>query len=264
MYNDKEKVYTGWDYDEGFSTVKTFTYQMNNFFMDCLMSDTDCLNKVNYIEKKKDNSFIKKVRFTGCGMYDKYLLRKVYSFKNGIAPTEHVLLSNLLLSNTDLSKNDYKKVFEKAYDDLNRRLVANNFTDFLDNMRDDYYNLIDNYIINLEKNSQEYMDLIEMINDVIDTLKYRADYYSEKNKETVLNEIIQNLDNEQKEVLKGGLLNPYQNKKPRSESPKNLSQIEQILPEKIKIPEHIQNIDYYERYFATPQEFKKIINRLKL
>jgi hypothetical protein len=239
------------------------------------MSNTDSLNKKNYLKNKYNND-IKIARFTGCGMYDKYLLRKVHSFKKNTVPTEHILISNLLFQSIKPAELlIYQNILRESLSTFQVKLIEKNFLNFLEKMRNDYINFISIYIPELSnKTSQEYIDLIEMINNLIDILIYRTQYYANtKNRDTIMNDILTNLDIDTN-TFKGGLSNVKNNENNiRSKVDKKVESLNKIsltssqnLKAKlskltrITIPEHLENIEPYERYFATPKEFAKIFS----
>jgi hypothetical protein len=109
LYCSNEKIYTAWKYNKNYKTVKNvdFKYDINSYFIDCLMSNIDCLNYKNYLEN--NNKFILRT-FEGCGLYDLNCLKKL-NFNLTDEPLEHYILIKYLsrLDHIYIKSFSYKK-----------------------------------------------------------------------------------------------------------------------------------------------------------
>jgi hypothetical protein len=187
-YNDTQKeIYTGWKYDPNYGTTigKQFIYNIDNYFMDCLISNVDFMNDRNYLQhiKNKDN---KLVWFKGCGLYNINGIKKI-NFKVNEEPTEHI---TFLLTCTE-AKNKFKTktILEPTYNKFLNSITS--FKDFLNlTLKPRYIIFLKKYITGLidpatQQPTQEYKDLEKMINELIDTLLYRIDYYINNKKNII-------------------------------------------------------------------------------
>jgi hypothetical protein len=121
--------------------------------------------------------------FEGAGLYDPNGVKKP-SFKRGVQPWEFISFLKVLPSASinKLHENDFAYLKE-----LMSVFVAQNnlFIIFIEGIKVEYINFVKNYL-NIPVTSNEYKDIEQMINELVDVLVYRSEFVKEKNEDIVV------------------------------------------------------------------------------
>ena len=168
--NHPNNIYSAWNIDDNYQTLNNnFVYDINNFWIDTLLGNTECMTGRHYL-KHKDNGEQRLVWFKGCGLYNTSGYRKP-RFNSKDAPYEYLGILDYLMS--DLQSNS-----DKILGINNQTFIANlkGFNKALNNIEKGYLDFLD-YHTDIPKDSMEYKDIKKMIVDLISALQYRSEYF---------------------------------------------------------------------------------------
>jgi len=291
--NTEPSIYTAWKYDNNYDTTigKIFNYNIDSFFIDCLMSNIDCFNNRNYLQNTQNPSENILVWFKGCGLYNTSGIRKI-KFTINDEPIEHITLLSELQNVKTLFMN--KDIIEQYYDKFINKIQ--NFKEFLlKELKPSFIRFLKKYmtgLINSSVETQEYKDLEKMIDNLLNILIYRYDFYR-NNKDKIINNIHKEC---KQDVITGGReiltekteynnINIVNNKNILTEKTEynniNIVNNKNILTEKteynnINIVNNkkildlndIKNIpignEPYDSYFVSKKDFDIITNKIKI
>lgn len=191
-------------YKENINRKEDFYINAMDFLIDCVFSNTGCVNYKNYYL----NGNVKTVRknFVGSGIYSVYGSAKS-SFDIDIEPREHIdFLAALPYFCKILSQDGYDNM-EKRVNYICKMIDAK-LIDVVKNISKEY----NTNIINKIKDSKEKNDIADMLNKLTSVLLYRINYYMvniEKVKKEMLDILLEMKD---KEAKVGGKMDTIRSK----------------------------------------------------
>jgi hypothetical protein len=248
LYDD-DKIYTAWKVDADYDTANTdFKYSLENFFIDSLMGYTDCMSKKNYLMHKvnKRNMMIS---FKGCGLYNTAGYRKP-RFNRNEEPFEYLSIFAEIIDQSLLDTN-MNQVQLMAVLKFNKFMSFNeDFAGYLSQLHDKYKAFLN--CLDIAHNSSEYIDLYNMIDDIIHILQIRSAYFEEKT-DVILSNIMRYMNdmNDSRHVLRGG----------EQELLKTKSRMEQISKPKTS-SKHLSNLYDSIKNLPLPSDTQVVASEL--
>jgi hypothetical protein len=275
IYYDSNKLYTGYKKDDNYEDInigsndyKRFQYNFENLFIDSLLHNEDALYPLNYMKNKKirgDYNY-KLNSFRGAGLFDTDGFKKINFNIHEPSKVYMELIKEYISRNEDRNSlfikditRDYMKIIiEKTINYLIK------FRDeFIDMLRDNYINFIDINMM-IYNTTEEHKDLIEMFNDLVDSLKITINYYIENMENgNIYNEIEPKIY----ERKIGGKMNITTRKSINIAKYSKLSKINitnNVIKESYKSSEYTNNIAYDNKGYAISyDDYVKFINKIK-
>ena len=163
VFSNKTHIYTAWLHDVDYDTARrTFAYDIQNLFVDTLLSNSDHLNIKNHIQHKTSGIFMR-VFFKGCGMFNADGSRKDK-------------FDEICIEHTTIAKSSSVLTTEKVQE------LADKFTEkqgafihFLNDLEKLYTNFMKKRLL-IPHMSNEHKDIMYMIINLIETLRKRSAY----------------------------------------------------------------------------------------
>ena len=185
IYYDTDKFYTGYKNDDNYENIniesndyKRFQYNFEKLFIDSLLHNTDALYPLNYMKNKKRRRDYKLTSFRGAGLFDTDGFKKIDFNIHEPSKIYMELIKEYISRNEDRSLyiNDIPRDYMKLIIEKNIDYLKEFRDDFVDMLKNEYINFIDINMM-IDKTTEEYIDLIEMFNELAGSLKFTADYY---------------------------------------------------------------------------------------
>ena len=245
LYED-DKIYTAWKVDADYDTANTyFKYNLENFFIDSLMGYTDCMNKKNYLMHKVNQKNMM-ISFKGCGLYNTAGYRKP-RFNRNEEPFEYLSIFTEIIDQSLLDTN-MNQVQLMAVLKFNKFMSFNeDFAAYLSQLHDKYKAFLN--CLDIAHDSPEYIDLYNMIDDIIHILHIRSAYFQEKT-DVILSNIMKCM-NDSIPVLSGG----------KHELLKTKSHMEQLIKPKTS-SKHLSNLYDSIKNLPLPSDTQVVASEL--
>ena len=185
IYYNSDKFYTGYKNDDNYENIniesndyKRFQYNFEKLFIDSLLHNTDALYPLNYMKNKKRRRDYKLASFRGAGLFDTDGFKKIDFNIHEPLKIYMELIKEYISRNEDRSLyiNDIPRDYMKLIIEKNIDYLKEFKDDFVDMLKNEYINFIDINMM-IDKTTEEYIDLIEMFNELAGSLKFTADYY---------------------------------------------------------------------------------------
>jgi hypothetical protein len=190
IYYDTDKIYTGYKNDDDYEDInigsndyKRFQYNFENLFIDSLLHNEDALYPLNYTKNKKrrgDYNY-KLFSFRGAGLFDTDGYKKINFNIHEPSKVYTKLIEEYISRNEDRNSlfiKDITRDYMKIIIEKTTNYLIKFRDEFIDMLRDNYINFIDVNMM-IDNTTEEYIDLIEMFNELTGSLKITIDYYVE-------------------------------------------------------------------------------------
>ena len=189
IYYEKDKFYTGYknndDYEDiniGSNDYKRFQYNFENLFIDSLLHNEEALYPLNYTKNKKrrSNYNYKLISFRGTGLFDAEGFKKINFNIHEPSKVYTKLIEEYISRNEDRNSlfiKDITRDYLKIIIEKTTNYLIKFRDEFIDMLKREYINFIDVNML-IDKTTEEYIDLIEMFNELTSSLKITADYYA--------------------------------------------------------------------------------------
>ena len=185
IYYNSDKFYTGYKNDDNYENIniesndyKRFQYNFEKLFIDSLLHNTDALYPLNYMKNKKRRRDYKLASFRGAGLFDTDGFKKIDFNIHEPSKIYMELIKEYISRNEDRSLyiNDIPRDYMKLIIEKNIDYLKEFRDEFVDMLKNEYINFIDVNMM-IDKTTEEYIDLMEMFNELAGSLKFTADYY---------------------------------------------------------------------------------------
>ena len=185
IYYNSDKFYTGYKNDDNYENIniesndyKRFQYNFEKLFIDSLLHNTDALYPLNYMKNKKRRRDYKLASFRGAGLFDTDGFKKIDFNIHEPLKIYMELIKEYISRNEDRSLyiNDIPRDYMKLIIEKNIDYLKEFRDEFVDMLKNEYINFIDVNMM-IDKTTEEYIDLMEMFNELAGSLKFTADYY---------------------------------------------------------------------------------------
>ena len=185
IYYDSDKFYTGYKNDDSYENInkesndyKRFQYNFEKIFIDSLLHNTDALYPLNYMKNKKRRRDYKLTSFRGAGLFDTDGFKKIDFNIHEPSKIYIELIKEYISRNEDRSLyiNDIPRDYMKLIIEKNINYLKEFRDEFVDMLKNEYINFLDVNMM-IDKTTEEYIDLIDMFNELTGSLKFTADYY---------------------------------------------------------------------------------------
>lgn len=189
IYYEKDKFYTGYKNDDDYEDIniggndyKRFQYNFENLFIDSLLHNEEALYPLNYTKNKKrrSNYNYKLISFRGTGLFDAEGFKKINFNIHEPSKVYTKIIEEYISRNEDRNSlfiKDITRDYLKIIIEKTTNYLIKFRDEFIDTLRDNYINFIDVNML-IDKTTEEYIDLIEMFNELTSSLKITADYYA--------------------------------------------------------------------------------------
>lgn len=216
IYYDKDGFLTGYKNDDAYEPINLrsreygrFNYNWDNLFVDSLLLNDDALYPQSYMKNVRRRFDYKLYSLRNVGLFDYEGYKKI-GFDIQKPSLKYIdILKEYISRNED--KNDlYIRDITRDYMKLIIRGAIDDFRVFKDTfvnmLRGDYIDFIEN-CMKIDKTTEEYKDLIEMMNELTEGFKTTAEYYVENMENDVIYDEVAPFiyDNSAKPVKTGGL-----------------------------------------------------------
>ena len=216
IYYDKDGFHTGYKNDDAYEPINVrsreygrFNYNWDNLFVDSLLLNDDALYPQSYMKNVRKRFDYKLYSLRNVGLFD-YEGYKKASFNIHKPSLKYIeILKEYISRNEDINDlyirditRDYMKlIIRGAIDDF--RVFKDTFVDML---RGNYIDFIEN-CMKIDKTTEEYKDLIEMMNELTVGFKTTAEYYVENMENGVIYDEVASViyDDSVKSAKTGGL-----------------------------------------------------------
>jgi hypothetical protein len=274
IYYDKDKLYTGYKNDDNYEDInigsndyKRFQYNFENLFIDSLLHNEDALYPLNYTKNKKRRSDYnyKLISFRGTGLFDGDGFKKINFNIHEPSKVYTKLIEEYISRNEDRNSlfiKDITRDYMKIIIEKTTNYLIKFRDEFIDTLHDNYINFIDiNMMIN--NTTEEYKDLIEMFNEIAESLKITADYYVENMENgNIYNEIEPKIYDRKM----GGKMNTKTGKSSKITKYSKFSEINvtKKIIESYKSPQDTAITAYDNKGYAISyDDYVKFINKIK-
>jgi hypothetical protein len=216
IYYDKDGFLTGYKNDDAYEPINVrsreygrFNYNWDNLFVDSLLLNDDALYPQSYMKNVRRRFDYKLYSLRNVGLFDYEGYKKI-GFDIHKPSLKYIdILKEYISRNED--KNDlYIRDITRDYMKLIIRGAIDEFRVFKDTfvnmLRGDYIDFIEN-CMKIDKTTEEYKDLIEMMNELTEGFKATAEYYVENMENDVIYDEVAPFiyDDSVKPVKTGGL-----------------------------------------------------------
>jgi hypothetical protein len=262
--------YTGYKNDSNYEAINTrskeygrFDYQFERLFIDSLLHNDEVVYPKNYMKNKTNSNDYKLFSFGKAGLFDYEGYKKINIDTS--KPSLIYMTIILLYKSFNPDRNDpYVLFIRKITRDKMKAIINKNIGE-LKAFRDSFINTLKtNYIDFIERNmgisntTEEYKDLMEMLNELTLYLRITADYYIVNMENgNIYSEIEPHIYD--KDMKVGGKKN--QNNEKRAAIDKHIM-VKDTLKDTLK--DHVKSIPYDNKGYAmTYEDFLKVIGKYK-
>jgi hypothetical protein len=259
IYYDKDGFRTGYKNDDAYEPINVrsreygrFNYNWDNLFVDSLLLNDDALYPQSYMKNVRRRFDYKLYSLRNVGLFDYEGYKKI-GFNIHKPSLKYIdILKEYISRNED--KNDlYIRDITRDYMKLIIRGAIDDFRvfkeTFVNMLRGDYIDFIEN-CMKIDKTTEEYKDLIEMMNELTEGFKTTAKYYVENMENGVIYDEVASViyDDSVKPVLTGG--RPFMNDAKKTKDEKKTAKDTKAIPDN-------------KGYCMSYEEFMKVIHKYK-